>query len=79
MFDVKVLGSGCNNCKTTMKMIEEITSKNGISINIEKIEDMAEIMSYGIMSTPGVVINGKVAHSGGVPDKKKILSWFKAS
>ena len=78
MFDVKVLGSGCTNCKNTQKLIEEVCAENGIAITLEKVEDMAAIMAYGIMSTPGVVIDGKIAHAGGVPDKKTILSWFKA-
>jgi len=79
MIEVKVLGTGCSNCKTTQKLIEDVTSVNGIEITLEKVEDMAEIMSYGIMSTPGVVVGGKIAHAGGVPDKKTILSWFKSS
>lgn len=79
MIEVKVLGSGCANCKTTQKLIEDVTDENGIAINLQKVEDMAEIMSYGIMSTPGVIIDGKIAHAGGVPDKKTILSWFKSS
>lgn len=79
MFDVKVLGSGCTNCQTTQKLIEEVTNENGIPITLEKVEDMAQIMSYGIMSTPGVIIDGKVAHAGGVPDKTTILSWFSAT
>ena len=40
---------------------------------------MTEIMSYGIMSTPEVLVDGKIAHAGGVPDKQTILSWFKGS
>ena len=79
MFNVKVLGSGCNNCKKTQKLIEDVTEKNGIPITLEKVEDMAEIMSYGIMSTPGVIIDGKIAHAGGIPDKVTILSWFSLS
>lgn len=79
MIEVKVLGSGCSNCKTTQKLIEEVTSENGIAINLEKVEDTVQIMDYGIMSTPGVVVDGKIAHAGGIPDKKTILSWFKSS
>lgn len=79
MIEVKVLGPGCTNCKTTYNLIADVTSENGIKIGLEKVEDMAEIMSYGIMSTPGVIIDGKIAHAGGVPDKKTILSWFKSS
>ncbi len=76
MIKVKVLGSGCANCNTTQRLIEAVCRENEIEINLEKIEDMTEIMSYGIMSTPGVVIDGKIAHAGGVPDKKSILGWF---
>ena len=79
MIEVKVLGSGCANCETTQKLIEDVASENGIEIELEKVEDMAEIMSYGIMSTPGVIIDGKIAHAGGIPAKKTILSWFSSS
>ena len=77
MFDVKVLGSGCANCKATQKLIEEVATENGTEIILGKVEDMAQIMSYGVMSTPGVVVDGKVVHAGGIPDKQTIQSWFK--
>ncbi len=76
MKDIKVLGSGCANCKTTLKLIEEVAQARGVPVNIEKIEDMAAILGYGVMSTPGVVIDGKVVHAGGVPDRKKIEGWL---
>ena len=76
MKDIKVLGSGCANCKTTLKLIEEIAQARGVAVNLEKVEDMAAILGYGVMSTPGVVVDGKVVHAGGVPDRKKIESWF---
>lgn len=76
MKDVKVLGSGCANCKTTLKLIEEVAQARGVAVNLEKVEDMATILGYGVMSTPGVVIDGKVVHAGGVPDRKKIESWL---
>ncbi|MCU7834687.1 MAG: TM0996/MTH895 family glutaredoxin-like protein [gamma proteobacterium symbiont of Taylorina sp.] len=79
MIEVKVLGPGCKNCQTTHKLIVDVTNENGIEITLEKVEDMAEIMSYGIMSTPGVIVDGKIAHAGSIPDKKTILSWFKSS
>ena len=47
-----------------------------MAVNLEKVEDMAAILGYGVMSTPGVVIDGKVVHAGGVPDRKKIESWL---
>ena len=76
MKDIKVLGSGCANCKTTLKLIEEIAQARGGAVNLEKVEDMAAILGYGVMSTPGVVIDGKVVHAGGVPDRKKIEGWL---
>jgi small redox-active disulfide protein 2 len=76
MKNIKVLGSGCANCKTTLKLIEEVAQARGVAVNLEKVEDMAAILGYGVMSTPGVVIDGKVVHAGGVPDRKKIESWL---
>ncbi|MBL8258897.1 MAG: thioredoxin family protein [Candidatus Competibacteraceae bacterium] len=76
MKNVKVLGTGCANCRNTIKLIEEVAKATGIAIQIEKVETLPEIMSYGIMATPGVVIDGKVIHAGGVPDRKKVEGWF---
>jgi len=76
MKDIKVLGSGCANCKTTLKLIEDAAKARGLEVKLEKVEDMAAILGYGVMSTPGVVIDGKVVHAGGVPDRKKIDSWL---
>jgi len=76
MKDIKVLGSGCANCKTTLKLIEDAAKARGVEVKLEKVEDMAAVLGYGVMSTPGVVIDGKVVHAGGVPDRKKIDSWL---
>ena len=76
MKNIKVLGTGCANCKATVKLIEEIASGKGIEIALEKVEDLPSIMSYGVMSTPGVVIDGNVVHAGGIPSREKIESWF---
>jgi len=76
MKDIKVLGSGCANCKTTLKLIEEVAQARGVTVRLEKVEDMAAILGYGVMSTPGVVIDGKVVHAGGVPERKKIEGWL---
>lgn len=79
MQDIKVLGSGCANCKTTLKLIEEVAQARGVAVNLEKVEDMAVILGYGVMSTPGVVIDGKVVHAGGVPSRDKIADWLAGS
>jgi len=74
--DIKVLGTGCANCKTTLKLIEEVAAEKGVPVQLEKVEDIQAIMGYGVMSTPGVVIAGKVVHTGGVPSRDKIAQWL---
>lgn len=76
MKNIKVLGTGCANCKTTLKLIEEAAAAKGVAIQLEKVEDLKDIMSYGVMSTPGVVIDGKVVHAGGIPSREKIDGWL---
>lgn len=76
MKNIKVLGSGCKNCETTAKLIATVAAQNAIAITLDKVTDMATILSYGVMSTPGVVIDGQVVHAGGVPDRKKIEAWL---
>lgn len=76
MKNIKVLGSGCANCKTTMKLIEDVAKGKGVEIQLEKVEDMQEIVGYGVMATPGVVVDGKVVHAGGVPGRDKIAGWL---
>lgn len=76
MKNIKVLGTGCANCKATLKLIDDAAKNAGADVELEKVEDMAAIMSYGVMSTPGVVIDGKVVHAGGVPNRKTVESWI---
>jgi small redox-active disulfide protein 2 len=77
--DIKVLGTGCANCKTTLKLIEEVAAEKGVAVQLVKVEDIQAIMSYGVMSTPGVVTDGKVVHAGGVPTRDKIAGWLSGS
>jgi small redox-active disulfide protein 2 len=76
MKNIKVLGSGCANCKTTMKLIEDMAKAQGAEIQLEKVEDMQTIIGYGVMATPGVVLDGKVVHAGGIPSRDKIAGWL---
>jgi small redox-active disulfide protein 2 len=76
MKHIKVLGTGCANCKATVKLIEDAVRAKGVAVNLEKVENIADIMAYGVMSTPGVVIDGKVVHAGGVPGREKIEQWL---
>lgn len=76
MKSIKVLGSGCRSCVTTAEMIAAEAKSLGIGITMEKVTDMAEILGYGVMSTPGVVVNGTVVHAGGIPTAEKVRAWL---
>lgn len=76
MKTIQVLGSGCSNCKTTAALIQAIATSRGVAITLEKVEDVQRIASFGILATPGVVVDGKVVHAGGVPSKEKIAGWL---
>lgn len=73
---IKVLGTGCANCKTTLKLIEAAAKAHGVAVELEKVEDLPSIMGYGVMSTPGVVVDGQVVHAGGIPSKAAIDGWL---
>ena len=77
--DIKVLGTGCANCKNTLALIEQVAKAQGVPITLSKVEELRDIMGYGVMSTPGVVINGKVVHAGGVPSRDKVTQWLTAA
>ena len=77
MKNIKVLGSGCKNCETTANLIKLAADQAGTTIELEKITDIAQIMSYGVMSTPGVVVDGKVVHAGGLPGPDLVRQWVK--
>ena len=79
MKEIKVLGSGCANCRNTIALIEQVAQAKGVAVTLHKVEEVRDIMSYGVMSTPGVVIDGKVVHAGGVPSRAKIEQWLAAA
>jgi len=76
MKSVKVLGTGCANCRTTVQLIEGVAKDRGVEIALEKVGDMQAIIGYGVMRTPAVVVDGKVVHSGGIPDRAVIAGWL---
>ena len=77
MKQIKVLGSGCRNCEITANVIARAAKDAGVEVEIEKVTDMAAIMAYGVMSTPGVVVDGKVVHTGGVPGPDQVRAWVR--
>ena len=72
----KVLGSGCKNCETTADLLSKKADELGVEIEIEKVTDMAAIMGYGVMSTPGVVLDEKLVHAGGMPTPQAVEEWL---
>lgn len=76
--DIKVLGSGCANCRNTIALIEQVAAEKGVPVTLSKVQEMQDIVAYGVMRTPGVVIDGKVVHAGGVPTRDKVASWLAA-
>ena len=78
MKNVKVLGSGCSNCQKTAALIEQVATEIDCPITIEKVQDMAKIASYGVMSTPAVLIDDVLQHQGGIPEKDVITKWLTA-
>lgn len=76
MRDVKVLGSGCSRCEATAEMVRSEAAKLGLDVHVEKVTDYAAIAGYGIVSTPGLVIDGKVVHAGGLPKAEDVARWL---
>lgn len=79
MKDVKVLGPGCKRCVATAEMVQAQADRLGVPVSIEKVTDYAAIAGYGIASTPGLVIDGKVVHAGGLPKADDLAKWLTAA
>lgn len=73
---IKVLGPGCKRCETTAEMVRSTAESLNIAVSIEKITDYAEIAQWGVASTPGVVVDGKLVHAGGLPKADDIARWL---
>lgn len=72
---VKILGSGCANCKKLQAITEETIKEMGVSVEVQKVEDIKKIMSYGVMRTPAIVVNEKVKAFGRIPGKDEIKKY----
>jgi small redox-active disulfide protein 2 len=78
MIEIKVLGSGCNNCKMVEANTRTALEGLGIQAEIQKVTEWPEIMKWNILATPGLVINGKVVSAGRIPEIDEITTWLKA-
>ena len=73
---VKILGTGCTKCKTLENRLLDLKAKYQLDIDIEKVSQLNDIMAYGVMMTPGLVINEKLKSVGKVPKDNEILKWI---
>ncbi len=76
---IRVLGSGCAKCKTLEERIRHLAEKHQLPIEVEKVTDLQEIMKYGILMTPGLVIDGVVKSVGSIPKDDQLLTWMKGA
>ncbi len=70
--EIKILGPGCPKCKALDKLTREVVEQNGIQATVTQVEDIMEIMKYGVMTTPALVVDEKVLIKGRVPSSKEI-------
>jgi arsenite/tail-anchored protein-transporting ATPase len=76
---IKVLGSGCSKCRSTIGIIERAARDACVEVKIVKVENPDEIRAFGVRATPAVVIEGQVVHSGGIPSHEAVQAWFKSA
>ncbi len=76
MIDIKVLGPGCPKCKKLYEMIEQALTESGIEGELSKVDNVADIMSFGVMMTPALVIDGEVKCVGKIPDLSEVRGWL---
>ncbi|MDI3540083.1 MAG: hypothetical protein PWR29_31 [Methanolobus sp.] len=73
---IEILGSGCAKCKKTKEIVEQAVAELGVDAQVLKVEDMDKILSYGVMITPAVVVDGDVKIAGKVPTVEKVKEWI---
>jgi small redox-active disulfide protein 2 len=76
---VQILGAGCAKCKTLEQKVRQLNDTYKLNLDIEKVTNLQEIMKYGIMMTPGLVIDGVVKSAGSIPKDDQLLAWIKGS
>ncbi len=76
MLTVKVLGSGCTNCKRLEERVRKVVGDHGLTAEVEKITDYAQMMRWNLMQTPGLVVNDVLVASGRIPTETEIAGWL---
>jgi small redox-active disulfide protein 2 len=77
VISIKVLGTGCKKCQNLENKVRELVIANNIDANVEKVTDIQEMVRYGIMMTPGLIVNEKVKSFGIIPKDDQIINWLK--
>ena len=78
MHTIKILGKGCGSCIWTERLVREVVAQLGVEVDIEKVTKTSEMVPYGVMSTPAIVIDEQVVHAGGIPTKQQVQQWVLA-
>jgi len=78
MRDIKVYGPGCARCDKTEAMVRETAARLGVEVQVEKVTDYAAIAMAGVVATPGIAVDGKLVHAGGLPDAQALERWLSA-
>ena len=76
MLTIKVLGSGCANCKRVEQIVHKVVEEMTLQAEIIKVTEYPEIMKYNVMSTPGLVINEKIVSTGRIPTPAEVSTWL---
>ena len=74
---IEILGTGCAKCNHLEEMVKQAVAETGVDAQVDHIEDMKKIMAYGVMTTPALVIEGKVKAAGRLPSQEQIKEWLK--
>lgn len=77
MTSIKILGTGCKKCQNLEAKVRDLVAQNDIEATIEKVTDINDMMNYGIMMTPGLVINEEVKSAGIIPKDDQIIEWLR--
>jgi small redox-active disulfide protein 2 len=76
---IEILGTGCSKCKKAFESVEKVIKELGIDAEVVKVENIQEIMKYGVMITPAIAIDGEVKIVGKIPSPKQIAEWIKGN
>jgi small redox-active disulfide protein 2 len=74
--EIKILGPGCPKCNQTVQVVKEAVAETGVEANVEKVTDLLEIATYGVLGTPAVVVDGEVKSVGKIPKKEEVKAWL---